>query len=54
MKHVSEPLSKKQKITRHLIIQPKKDLLKLLLTSNSLTDKEIEEVLKSLLKLWDG
>jgi len=53
IEHVSE-LSKKQKVTRHQITQQEKDLLAPLLTPNSPTEKEVEEVLKVLLQIWDG
>jgi hypothetical protein len=50
----SEPLFKKQRITRHQTTQQEKDLLEPLLTQNSPTDEEIEAVLGLLLQFWDG
>ncbi|PKK48041.1 hypothetical protein RhiirC2_796876, partial [Rhizophagus irregularis] len=54
IEHVSEPSSKKQKTARHLTTQQEKDLLATLMTPNSPTEEEVEEVLKGLLQFWDG
>ena len=52
--HTSEPLFKKQKVTRHQTTQQEKDLLEPLLTQNSPTEEEVEAVLGLLLQFWDG
>jgi hypothetical protein len=39
---------------RHLTTQEEKDLLIPLLTPNSPTEEEIEDILKLLLQVWDG
>ncbi|CAB5357774.1 unnamed protein product [Rhizophagus irregularis] len=54
IEHVSKPSSKKQKTARHLTTQQEKDLLATLMTPNSPTEEEVEEVLKGLLQFWDG
>jgi len=54
IEHVSELSSKKQKIARHQTTQQEKDLLATLMTPNSPTEEEVEEVLKGLLQFWDG
>jgi hypothetical protein len=41
-------------MTRHRTTQQEKNLLEPLLTPNKPTEKEIDEVLKELLQLWDG
>ncbi len=53
IKYVSELSSKKLKASYHQTTQPEKNLLELLLVSNTFTDEEIEEVLKSLIKFWN-
>ncbi|RIA89701.1 hypothetical protein C1645_738443 [Glomus cerebriforme] len=52
--HTSEPLFKKQKVTRHQTTQQEKNLLEPLLTQNPLTEEEVETVLGLLLQFWDG
>ena len=47
--YISEPLSKKQKVIRHQTTELEKNLLAPLMTPNSPTEEEIEEVLKLLL-----
>jgi hypothetical protein len=47
-------LKKNNKISRHQTTQQEKDLLESLLTPNSPTEEEVEEVLIALLQFWDG
>jgi hypothetical protein len=47
-------LKNNNKISRHQTTQQEKDLLESLLTPNSPTEEEVEEVLIALLQFWDG